>query len=109
MRVLQPTALADVLREHPGAVLLDVREEWEVALASINLSGIEQRFVPMNQIPQAMQQWPRDQTTVCVCHHGVRSAQVGRYLEACGWTDVFNLSGGVDAWSVLVDPSVPRY
>lgn len=109
MLVLHPTALSNFLDEHPGAVLLDVREAWEVALASIKQPGVEQRFVPMNQVPQAMQQWSQDQTTVCVCHHGVRSAQVARYLEASGWTHVVNLDGGIDAWSVSVDPSVARY
>lgn len=109
MLVVHPTALREFLDEHPDAVLLDVREAWEVALASINQPGVEQRFVPMNQVPQAMQQWSQDQTTVCVCHHGVRSAQVARYLEASGWTHVVNLDGGIDAWSVSVDPSVARY
>jgi rhodanese-related sulfurtransferase len=84
MLVLHPTALSNFLDEHPGAVLLDVREAWEVALASIEQPGVEQRFVPMNQVPQLMQEWPQDQTTVCI-------------------------DGGIDAWSTLVDPSVPRY
>jgi rhodanese-related sulfurtransferase len=109
MLVLHPTDLLDFLAEHPGTVLLDVREPWEISLAAIRLEGTVSRAVPMNQVPQDMQAWPQDQTTVCICHHGVRSAQVGRYLEASGWSDVLNLSGGVDAWSVLVDPSVPRY
>jgi rhodanese-related sulfurtransferase len=109
MLVLHPTELLGFLAEHPHAVLLDVREPWEVAEASIQFEGIELRTVPMNQVIQDMQQWPQDQTTVCICHHGVRSAQVGHYLEASGWSHVVNLSGGIDAWSTLVDPSVPRY
>ncbi len=109
MQALHPTELLDFLAEHPGSVLLDVREPWEVAQASIALQGVELRAVPMNQVPEVMQQWAQDQTTVCICHHGVRSAQVGRYLESSGWSDVVNLSGGIDAWSTLVDSSVPRY
>jgi rhodanese-related sulfurtransferase len=109
MLALHPTELLDFLTEHPNAVLLDVREPWEVAQASMALQGVELRAVPMNQIPQAMQQWAPEQTTVCICHHGVRSAQVARYLESAGWRDVVNLSGGIDAWSTWVDPSVPRY
>jgi rhodanese-related sulfurtransferase len=109
MQSVHPTELLDFLAAHPQAVLLDVREPWEVALASLALPGVELRAVPMSQIPDAMQQWAPDQTTVCICHHGVRSAQVGRYLESSGWSDVVNLSGGMDAWSTLVDPSVPRY
>jgi rhodanese-related sulfurtransferase len=109
MLTLQPTELLAFLADHPDAVLLDVREPWERALASIQIEGAMQRAAPMNQLPHEMQQWPQDQTTVCICHHGVRSAQVGRYLEASGWSDVVNLSGGIDAWSTLVDPAVPRY
>ncbi|MFY7942585.1 MAG: rhodanese-like domain-containing protein [Burkholderiaceae bacterium] len=109
MQALHPTELVEFLSQHPDAVLLDVREPWEVAQASIALQGVEMRAVPMNQIPREMQQWPQNQTTVCICHHGVRSAQVGHYLEASGWSDVVNLSGGIDAWSILVDSSVPRY
>ena len=109
MRALHPTELVEFLAENPGSVLLDVREPWELALASIEVQGVLLRAVPMNQVPEAMQDWSRDQTTVCICHHGVRSAQVGHYLESSGWRDVINLTGGIDAWSTLVDSSVPRY
>jgi rhodanese-related sulfurtransferase len=46
---------------------------------------------------------------VCICHHGARSAQVAMFLESRGHKDVFNLYGGIDAWSRQVDPSVPTY
>ena len=52
---------------------------------------------------------PRAQPIVCICHHGARSAQVVAFLQQQGYDDVYNLAGGVDAWSALVDPSVPRY
>ncbi len=46
---------------------------------------------------------------VCICHHGVRSAQVVAFLQRQGYPQVYNLAGGVDAWSTQVDPAVPRY
>ncbi|HEX7441134.1 MAG TPA: rhodanese-like domain-containing protein, partial [Caldimonas sp.] len=46
---------------------------------------------------------------VCICHHGARSAQVVAFLERQGFESVYNLAGGIDAWSLQVDPEVPRY
>jgi len=46
---------------------------------------------------------------VCICHHGVRSAQVVAFLDRLGFDSAYNLAGGIDAWSQLVDPGVPRY
>ena len=45
----------------------------------------------------------------CICHHGARSAQVVAFLLQQGFDDVYNLAGGIDAWSTQVDPAVPRY
>jgi len=44
-----------------------------------------------------------------MCHHGIRSRQAAEYFLRQGFTNLYNLSGGIDAWSTLVDPSVPRY
>jgi rhodanese-related sulfurtransferase len=49
------------------------------------------------------------QPILCICHHGVRSAQVVAFLEQAGYGSVYNLAGGIDAWSARVDPAVPRY
>jgi rhodanese-related sulfurtransferase len=49
------------------------------------------------------------QPILCICHHGVRSAQVVAFLERAGHDSVYNLAGGIDAWSTQVDPGVPRY
>lgn len=49
------------------------------------------------------------QPILCICHHGVRSAQVVAFLEHAGYGSVYNLAGGIDAWSARVDPAVPRY
>ena len=90
-------------------LLLDVREPWEVELAAIRLDGAEAAFIPMGSIPAALDSLDRSQSVVCICHHGARSAQVVAFLERSGFGSVYNLAGGIDAWSRTVDPDVPRY
>lgn len=90
-------------------LLLDVREPWEAALASIRHDGIEARLIPMGQIAERFDELDRQQPVVVYCHHGMRSLQVVAFLSRQGFDSVYNLAGGIDAWSVEVDPSVPRY
>lgn len=85
-------------------ILLDVREPHEIALAKIN----PHIHIPMGTILVRHEELDKDTPIVVMCHGGVRSAQVCQYLEPLGY-DVTNLEGGIDAWSQLVDPSVPRY
>ncbi len=87
-----------------GAVLLDVREPFEVAAASIDGALL----IPMGEILSRVDEIPRDRQVLCLCHHGARSAQVAAYLANQGF-DVANVTGGIDSWSVAVDPRVPRY
>lgn len=90
-------------------LLLDVREGWEVARAQIRVDGTPALHIPMNEIPARLGEIDAARPVVCICHHGVRSAQVGAFLERQGYPDVHNLAGGIDAWSLQVDPDVPRY
>lgn len=90
-------------------LLLDVREPWEFALASIRIEGLETRLMPMNSVPGEFERLDPAQPVVCICHHGARSAQVVAFLERQGFEAVYNLAGGIDAWSAQVDTAVPRY
>jgi len=90
-------------------LLLDVREPWETALARIPAGSGDALFVPMMQIPQRLADIDRARSVVCICHHGARSAQVVAFLVQQGYGAVYNLTGGIDAWSREVDASVPRY
>lgn len=94
-------------------LLLDVREPWEFALAAIQVDGLRTVHVPMNEIPGRLDELDdsrtRAQPVVCICHHGMRSAQVVAFLERQGFEAVYNLAGGIDAWSEQVDAGVPRY
>jgi rhodanese-related sulfurtransferase len=95
--------LDDGARDQP--VLLDVREPWEYEKARIEGS----RLVPMREVPARMAEIDEDKEVVAICHHGGRSMQVAMFLERQGFKSVHNLTGGIDAWSRTVDPSVPTY
>jgi rhodanese-related sulfurtransferase len=103
----------DQLKEHvasdPGTVLLDVREAWEVQLARIDVEPARALHIPMNEIPGRLAELEGAPSVVCICHHGVRSAQVVAFLLQRGHPRVYNLAGGVDAWSTQIDRAVPRY
>jgi rhodanese-related sulfurtransferase len=106
---LSPEELAEALRKNGGSksgpVLLDVREPFERETAAI----LPSLHIPMNDVPDRHAELPRDRRIVVYCHHGTRSEMVAAWLEQEGFTDVANLTGGIDAWSVKVDRSVPRY
>lgn len=85
--------------------LLDVREPWEHATARLPDSTL----IPLGDLAHRAAEVPRDADVVVYCHHGVRSARAVAMLRLAGWDRVHNLSGGLERWSVEVDPSVPRY
>ena len=87
-------------------MVLDIRESWEVQLARLECSVL----APMSTLSaRIVDELPDDKDIVVLCHHGVRSAMVTQWLEQNGVKRVFNLSGGIDAWSLTVDPNLPRY
>ena len=88
--------------------LIDVREPNEHALSS--LSGAE--LIPMNTVPQHLQELETlaDEAPLIVfCHHGMRSLMVVNWLRQQGVSNCSSMSGGIDQWSLVIDPSVPRY
>ncbi|RZS57199.1 rhodanese-like domain-containing protein [Sphaerotilus mobilis] len=101
--------LAQWRAEGRQPVLLDVREPWECATASLNEPSLATLAIPMQEIPSRLAELPRDEPILALCHHGMRSLQVAMFLDRQGYPHVYNIMGGIDAWSHLVDPSVPRY
>jgi len=85
--------------------ILDVREPEEVAVAAFPRAT----HIPVGDVPSRLSELDPDRETVVVCHHGIRSAQVAVYLARMGFERVYNLVGGIDAWSSSVAPDVPRY
>jgi len=85
--------------------LIDVRELFEYEIARIDGS----KLIPLGEIGERTDELQREQTIVVHCHSGGRSAEAVRLLQQRGFTNVYNLKGGIDAWSDEVDPSVPKY
>jgi rhodanese-related sulfurtransferase len=87
------------------STLLDVRTDEELAIASLP----EAIHIPLAELPQRLDELDRNRPIIAICHHGVRSEMAGRMLERGGFADVAHLVGGIDAWSLDIDPEVPRY
>ena len=97
--------LRQLLAQSTPPLLLDVREsdEWQFC----RIEGAH--HLPMNQIQQRIGELEPMRETVVVCHHGVRSLMVAEFLNGKGFARVASSNGGIEAWSALIDPSVPRY
>ena len=86
-------------------LLLDVRQPWEYDVCKIENSVL----LPMSQITAEFKTLDFNRETVVICHHGIRSRRVGRYLEEAGFSNIINLSGGVAQWAKTVDSKMPTY
>ena len=107
MPITQITAiqLQEKLQENENLMLLDVREANEFEYARIEGS----QLIPLSLIPLKVDELCSEREMVLICHHGVRSMQASTYLERNGFAKLYNLQGGIDAWSIECDSSVPRY
>lgn len=107
MQNLSPQMLKDWLADpaRPNPVLLDVREPWEFEICHIEGA----QLMPMHSVPQQAGALQPDAEIVVICHHGVRSRHVGVFLERNGFSRIYNLSGGVDAWANQVDHAMALY
>ncbi len=85
--------------------LIDVREPFEFEIARIDGA----KLIPLGEIPERAEELDREQTLIVHCHSGRRSAQAVRLLKQRGFVNVYNLEGGIDAWSDFIDPTVPKY
>lgn len=89
-------------------VLIDVREPNEFAITRIEGATL----IPMRSIPETLQELEAkadESTLIIFCHHGVRSLNVVNWLRNQGVASCQSMAGGIDAWSAVVDPLVPRY
>ena len=106
MQSLTVRALQERLAQ-PGTppVILDVREGWEMQICALPGS----LHIPMGQIADRLNELEPACETVVVCHHGVRSRRVISFLESRGFSRLYNLTGGVDAWAREIDPRMATY
>jgi len=93
------------LDEGREVTILDVREPYEHEICHLEGS----RLLPMDDVAERWDELPGDRPIVALCHHGPRSGRVVAFLRSQGLTQATNLAGGIDAWSLRIDSSVPRY
>ncbi|MDB6033729.1 MAG: sulfurtransferase [Verrucomicrobiales bacterium] len=102
-----PQELAARINSSDVPKLLDVREPEEHELAALPNS----KLIPLGQLSvraSEISSWKSDEIVV-YCHHGIRSRHAIQFLQQLGFERLLNLSGGIDQWSVQIDPTVPRY
>jgi rhodanese-related sulfurtransferase len=95
-------------RRTAGAALtlVDVREDWETTLAPVPADHLH---IPMGQIAERLAELNPADETVVICRSGGRSLEVARFLSTHGFVSVYNLAGGILAWSRDLDPRIPQY
>lgn len=104
VRQISPTELKAMLERGDALELVDVRTEMERGIAHINGSRLLDQAYGDHILGL-----DRATTLVFQCHHGIRSQAAAEFCVRQGFTRVYNLAGGIDAWSLTVDPLVPRY
>ncbi|WP_447969329.1 rhodanese-like domain-containing protein [Nitrospira sp. M1] len=97
--------LKDRLDKGDDLFILDVREPHEYSMAKIEGSVL----IPLGTLPTSLDQLDPNREIIALCHKGMRSADAMGFLLQQGFSNVKNLVGGIDAWSVEIDQSVPRY
>lgn len=105
IKQLSASELKTKIDANADLMLLDVREPFEFAHAHIAGSVP----IPLNQVPKRLDEIDFEKEIVVICHHGMRSMQAANFLAQVGFRHVSNLVGGIDAWSIKCDSSVPRY
>jgi len=102
IREVTPSELQEMLAR--GATLLDVREPWETEICRLDGSLL----IPMQSLPRRLQEVPREQPVAVICHAGMRSLMVARWLAQQGFEAV-SVAGGIDRWAAEADPQMRRY
>jgi rhodanese-related sulfurtransferase len=106
MRHFSPKQLRDYLTQtETKPLLLDVREPWEFQYCSIKDSIL----IPMGELPNELEELDPLRETIMICHHGIRSRQMGYYMEQAGFKLIINLDGGVEKWAQDVEITMKRY
>jgi rhodanese-related sulfurtransferase len=105
VRQMTPQVYSQRLGSGDAPLMIDVREPWEYALAHVDNA----QLMPLGNIHEWSAELDKTAEYVVICHHGGRSAMACQFLMRLGIRNVWNLDGGIDAWSMDVDPQVPRY
>jgi len=101
---IDPQSLRKMLDARQDFFFLDCREPQEFEIARIDGATL----IPMSELQHRVEEIPKDRPVVVYCHHGMRSMNVALWLRSKS-VDAQSLAGGIDRWSVEIDPTVPRY
>ena len=104
MKEISCTELKKMMDSKEDFQLIDVREEYEVDIASI---GGE--LIPMGDVIDNLEKISRDKKVVVYCRTGNRSGVITQTLDAQGFTNIFNLKGGIHKWSDEIDSAITKY
>ena len=104
IREITPAELQQFLSDENPPILIDVREEGEAAICTIEGSML----IPMNTLPQRLAEIPRDRPVALYCHHGMRSMMAGQWMAQYGF-EALSLAGGIDRWAAEIEPGMARY
>ncbi len=102
---ITPAELKARLNSGEKLVLVDVREPWEHEICRIEGA----RLVPLGTLAASLNTLPDGDEVICYCHHGMRSLDAAAWLRFQGFEKAKSLAGGIERWSLEVDPNVPRY
>jgi rhodanese-related sulfurtransferase len=97
--------VAERLKGEKPPKLLDIREQAEYAIAHLPSAVLATQQV----VDELLQAGDRGEEIICVCHHGIRSLNAAHFLRQQGFTNARSMKGGLDAWSLQIDPGLPRY
>ncbi|MHC4262552.1 MAG: rhodanese-like domain-containing protein [Planctomycetota bacterium] len=102
---IEPVDLKARLDAGEDLVLVDVREDQELEICKIEGA----LHIPLSEFQARFEELDREHSIVCICHHGMRSANAAGFLAEQGYERLINLTGGIDAWAGQVDPEMARY
>ncbi len=100
-----PADVASLLAGDDAPTIVDVREQWEYDLVHLPVSML----IPLNTLAARAKDLDPSRSYALLCHHGMRSEMAANWLMQHGFSRLINIDGGIDAWSLDVDPSLPRY
>ena len=102
---ISPELVNEMILAGERLILLDIRDDWEWEKAHLETA----LHIPFAELPDRLDELETSQEIIVYCHHGDRSIDACLILWEHGFRKVRNLTGGIEAWSELVDPSIPRY
>jgi rhodanese-related sulfurtransferase len=102
---ITPAEMKARIERGENLVLIDVREPWEHELCRIEGA----KLVPLGSLAASLNTLPDVEEVICYCHHGMRSLDAAAWLRFRGFAKAKSMAGGIERWSVEIDPRVPRY